>query len=41
MNDGREYVCWEPEPTRLEDIVAVSKMWAEATANYIDTGERF
>ena len=38
LNDGRYYVCWTPEPTRLDQITAVSKRWANATANYIDTG---
>ena len=38
LNDGRDYVCWKPEPTRLDDITQVSKNWAKATANYIDTG---
>ena len=36
--DGRFYICWEPEPQRLDDITHVSKMWAKATAKYIDTG---
>jgi len=38
LNDGRYYVCWSPEPTRLDEITQVSKMWADATAKYIDTG---
>jgi hypothetical protein len=37
-DNGRYYVCWTPEPTRLDDITQVSKLWAEATAKYIDTG---
>jgi hypothetical protein len=36
--DGRQYVCWTPEPQRLDEITQVSKMWANATAKYIDTG---
>jgi len=36
--DGRYYVCWQPEPQRLDQITEVSKNWAEATAKYIDTG---
>jgi len=38
LNDGRYYVCWTPEPQRLDEITQVSKMWADATARYIDTG---
>ena len=38
LNDGRDYVCWKPEPKRLDEITQVSKMWAEATAKYIETG---
>ena len=41
LNDGRYYVCWSPEPTSLEAITVVSKMWADATAEYIDTGRSF
>jgi len=37
-SDGRLYVCWKPEPRRLDEITEVSKMWAKATAKYIDTG---
>jgi hypothetical protein len=45
--DGRYYVdwragrhCndWHPEPARLDDITQASKLWAEGTAKYIDTG---
>ena len=39
--DGRYYVDWCPEQERLDDITAVSKMWAKATAKYIAMGERF
>jgi hypothetical protein len=38
LNDGRYYVCWTPEPTRLDQVTEVSKLWAKATANYIDGG---
>ena len=38
---GRFYICWDPAPKELEQMIAISKMWAEATAKYIDTGERF
>jgi hypothetical protein len=38
LNDGRYYVCWTPEPQRLDEITQVSKLWADATAKYIETG---
>ena len=41
LNDGRDYVCWQPEPKTLDDITRVSKMWADATAEYIATGRSF
>jgi len=35
------YVCWTVRLTNLEQITEVSRMWATATARYIDIGERF
>jgi len=35
------YICWNQNIQRLDDITTVSKMWAEATAKYIDYGTRF
>jgi hypothetical protein len=40
-SDGRHYVSWCPDPARLDQITAVSKRWAEATAKYIDLGGNF
>lgn len=33
------YVCWDPEPRRADDLLKVMRVWAEATAVYIDTGQ--
>jgi hypothetical protein len=38
---GRYYICWDPPPKELDQMIEISKLWAEATAKYIDTGERF
>jgi hypothetical protein len=39
--NGRHYICFEPEPELLEDMVNISKEWAKCTAKYIDTGSGF
>jgi hypothetical protein len=35
------YVCWSENLKRIEDIITVSKVWAERTVDYIETGKRF
>ena len=37
-DNGRHYVCWVPEPSRLDQMTEVSKLWAKATVDYIETG---
>lgn len=37
-NDGRYYVCFDPEPTSYEDIHAVATSWASRTERYLDSG---
>ena len=32
------FVCWTRDLAKFDDIVTVSKMWANGTAKYIDTG---
>lgn len=42
LGDGnRKYICWDRPVTSLNDMIEISKMWADATAKYIDTGTRF
>jgi len=38
---GKYYICWDRAVKELEQMIEISKMWAEVTARYIDTGERF
>jgi hypothetical protein len=35
------FVCWTQPITKYDDAVTVSKMWADGTARYIDTGILF
>jgi len=35
------YVCWTAPVKRLDDMVAISKKWAEATVEYIRTEKKF
>ena len=32
------YICWSPEPSDVEGLVKVMRVWAEATAGYLRTG---
>jgi len=39
--DGRHYISLPPGLQKLDQITEISKMWAEATAKYIDVGGVF
>ena len=44
MNKNLYFICWEPSDgvwPRLDQMIAVSKMWADATAKYIHDGTPF
>lgn len=36
-----KYICWQGRITTLEQAKAVASLWADATALYIKTGEKF
>jgi hypothetical protein len=38
---GRFYVCWTDSLRTFEHAKSVAKLWAEATARYLKTGQRF
>lgn len=39
--DGRYYVCWTGSIYSLDEIMAVARLWADATQDYIRYGRRF
>jgi hypothetical protein len=38
---GRKYVCWDRPLHSEEEAKTVAALWADATQNYIRTGQRF
>jgi len=36
--EGRYYIDWCGDVKRVEHIIMISRMWAECTTKYIDTG---
>lgn len=38
---GRRYVCWSRPITSEQDALRVSAAWADATQEYIKSGQRF
>lgn len=39
FDGARRYVCYTPEPTTLSMAQSVAALWADATENYIATGQ--
>lgn len=40
-DSGRKFVCWNRALRSEEEARSVAALWADATQNYIRTGERF
>lgn len=40
-DNGRPYVCWNQDVRTLEDMQAISRVWADSIQEYIATGKRF
>lgn len=40
-NDNQPYICWDTPVTKLSEIQAVSKLWADSIQEYIATGKLF
>ena len=40
-NDGRCYVCRDPQPRTMREAYNVAKAWTRRTDRYIRTGKRF
>lgn len=37
----KSYVCYDPMPTNLRDMITVTKAWADRELEYITTGTHF
>lgn len=41
VSSDRPHVCYDPPPENLKDAIEISKVWADKTEKYIDTGKKF
>lgn len=40
-DNDQPYICWNGRVTSLKDIQTISRHWADAIQEYIETGKRF